>query len=281
MGTPATDRTVGRFRAWQWGLRYRLRSFLSGLRWIVGWRWSWHLWGDIGLRYAGNAYGGGWIAVGLLRPGSRVYSVGVGEDVSFDVDLHRMVPCRITGVDPTPRAIEFVRRSASSLPPGYALVPAGLAAERGTRRFFFPRDPAHVSLSLTEDSGRGFLDCEVVSLQDLMARLEDRFVDLLKIDVEGAEYELLSSWIRARYCPPVGQIWVEFHEARAGKSPEQTKAILAGLRALGFAGLADGVRGALLVNIRQHAVPWRERLRFMRGEKLECSSRKVQYFHAS
>ena len=40
------------------------------------------------------------IPVGLLDPGSVVYSVGVGDNISFDLDLIARVGCAVHGIDP-------------------------------------------------------------------------------------------------------------------------------------------------------------------------------------
>ena len=44
-----------------------------------------------------------------------------------------------------------------------------------------------------------------------MKRFSHDWVDYIKMDVEAAEYDILSSWLDKYEQLPVGQMWVEFH----------------------------------------------------------------------
>lgn len=199
------------------------------------------------LRRLGSEYGGGWVATGLLAAGDVVYSVGVGEEISFDHDLRALVGCSIFGFDPTPRAAEFAART--TLPAGYRFLPWGIAASSGQRRFYFPADPANVSSSLTEDAGTGHIECRFLSLADTMAELGHPAVSLIKLDIEGEEYALFEQWLAGGTRPRFAQMWVEFHPARAGRSRAQTLELMTRLGELGLIALHDGQNGALLLDL--------------------------------
>jgi hypothetical protein len=73
----------------------------------------------------------------------------------------------------------------------------------------------------------------VKSLQELIEELGWARVDLLKIDIEGAEIEMLAS------CPDdllrrIAQISVEFHDFCGIIAPTEVRATLARLQKLGF-----------------------------------------------
>ncbi len=210
------------------------------------------------LCHVGSAYGGGWVADSLLHGHDLVYSIGVGEDISFDLELSKLASCRIVGIDPTPRAAAYVA-AATGLPKGYTFVPVGLAAASGSRRFYFPANPAHVSMSLVHDSGAGHIDCEFLTLSDLMARLGHTYVDLLKLDIEGEEYAILADWLARSAALPVGQLWIEFHPSRAATTPEATLALVQQVKTLGFIPLHNGQNGYLMLNTRCVAVSARAR----------------------
>ena len=53
----------------------------------------------------------GWIALSLLRKDSIIYSIGVGEDISFDKAIDSITNCNIFGFDPTPRAKIFIENN--------------------------------------------------------------------------------------------------------------------------------------------------------------------------
>jgi FkbM family methyltransferase len=156
----------------------------------------------------GSAYGGWVIPVDLVRRDSVVYSGGVGEDVSFDLDLIARTGCEVWAFDPTPRAIDFQRGLAENR---FHLLPVGIWSSDESRRFFGPVDEHHVSHSTVagERSDRYF-DADCKRLATLMGQLGHTRIDLLKLDIEGAEYEVLSSLPR----PQPACICVELHPVR-------------------------------------------------------------------
>jgi FkbM family methyltransferase len=182
-------------------------------------------------RRFGSGYGGWNLVDGLVRDDSVVYSFGLGEDISFDLDLiatHRTV---VHGFDPTPRSVEWVRRQ--SLPPQFQLHAEGIADFDGEATFHPPRDPSHVSHSMVEaDGGSPGIRVPVRRLESIMASLGHRQVDILKMDIEGAEYavidHLATTGIRPR------QFLVEFHHRFSAVGWPRTQASLATLRSCGY-----------------------------------------------
>jgi FkbM family methyltransferase len=153
----------------------------------------------------------GWcVPTQCLKQGSVVVDVGLGEDISFSTSLISRYGCEVHGFDPTPRAIEFVERSA---PSGFVLHPVGVAAERGSATFYLPNNEEHVSGSLVsaEHLGLRSIKVELVTLGDVFERIGRPFIDLLKIDIEGAEYSLLASEDFALHSKDIGMLCVEFH----------------------------------------------------------------------
>jgi FkbM family methyltransferase len=181
-----------------------------------------------GLRRLGSTYGGWWVPLESLDQDSIVYSAGVGEDVSFDLALIEAVGCDVWGLDPTPRAAAYVHHLAE---PKFHFMPVGLWASSGTQRFYEPRDPSHVSHSITNaQDTSSYFEAHCLSLKDLMHELGHSHVDLLKLDIEGAEVavvdELLSSTIRPT------TLCIELD------APEPTRATLARVASLASAGYA-------------------------------------------
>ncbi len=193
----------------------------------------------------GSVYGGGYAIADMLDSDSIVYSIGVGEEISFDQDLSKIAQSHIYGIDPTPRAITFINE-CDDLPTNYSLIPIGLGVTSGVQRFFYPAESNHVSMSLVHDSGTGYIDCQFLTLSDLMVYLGYDYVNLIKIDIEGAEFELLDKWLKDDYKPPSDQIWIEFHPKRANKSKEDSQRIVRQLSRMGFLALYDGQDGYLL-----------------------------------
>lgn len=156
----------------------------------------------------GSNYGSFAIRGGSLSPDSVVYSAGVGEDVTFDLSLIRTYGATIHAFDPTPRSIDWV--SSQALPPQYHFHPWAIGDKDGTIDIFPPADPAHVShRAIPAGDGRQPLRVTARRLSSIARELGHSRVDLLKMDVEGFEYDILADLVRSG--PSVDQIVVEFH----------------------------------------------------------------------
>jgi len=156
----------------------------------------------------GTSYGGWHVRAEGVRSGAIVYSGGVGEDASFDLELIRRFGCEVWAFDPTPRAIAY---AASINDERFHFFPVGLWSADGPQTFFPPADAEHVSHSignLQEVSGSAFT-AECRSIQSLMRELGHDRIDLLKLDIEGAELTVLAAVTGGEIAPSV--LAVEFH----------------------------------------------------------------------
>jgi FkbM family methyltransferase len=155
----------------------------------------------------GSEYGGWIIPQDLITSESVVYSAGVGEDVTFDLELIALTGCQVWAFDPTPRSIDFARKVDDER---FHFAPTGVWSRDETRRFYAPRDPSHVSHStVSPHDERDFFDAECKSLSTIKRELGHDRIDLLKLDIEGAEYDVLGSLNETPRC-----ICVELHPIR-------------------------------------------------------------------
>ncbi|HEV8403679.1 MAG TPA: FkbM family methyltransferase [Candidatus Limnocylindrales bacterium] len=157
----------------------------------------------LGLEKIGSGYGGWIVPTALIDPGWVCYCGGVGEDITFDLGLIARFGCDVFAFDPTPRAVAHVATEAAD-EPRFHFLPVGLWSEDTTLRFFAPRDPAHVSHSVVNlQRTDTFFEASVRSLPHLMAELGHERIDLLKIDIEGAEHRVVRSMLAAGIRPTV------------------------------------------------------------------------------
>lgn len=186
---------------------------------------------------AGTGYGG---CVGSLEgmgPGSIVYSVGTGEDLSFDLDIIERFGCAVHGFDPTPKAVARVAKQ--SLPPQFRFHALGMGSHDGSADFFLPANPEHASGSVVQRSGGGLerVSVQLRTLASVMRELGHRRVDILKLDIEGAEYDVIDE-ICATHASgdgvPVSQILVEFHHRFFADGPQRTRRAIDRLNERGF-----------------------------------------------
>jgi len=118
--------------------------------------------------------------------------------------------CEVHGFDPTPRAIQHVERVAKDQP-RYVFHAVGLWSERKLMRFFAPVDPRHVSHSLLNvQKTESFFEAQVERLAEIQRELGHTRVGLLKLDIEGAEYEVLRTLEEDSIFPQI--LCVEFDE---------------------------------------------------------------------
>lgn len=172
----------------------------------------------------GSTYGGWIVPVNLLSQGSICWCAGVGEDITFDLAMIERFGCNVWAFDPTPRAVCHVTSHAAH-EPRYHFVPVGLWSEDATMRFFAPRNADYVSHSIVNLQGTkdGF-DAPCRSVATLMKELGHERIDLLKLDVEGAEYAVLESLDYNEIRPRI--LCVEFDQ------PSSLRKILAASRGL-------------------------------------------------
>jgi FkbM family methyltransferase len=184
----------------------------------------------------GSEYGGWWFHGDLLGPGSLVYCFGVGDDISFDLSLIERFGLRVHAFDPTPRSIAWVNRQ--QLPDGFLFHPIGLAEFDGEAEFLLPNDAAHVSYSMhrTDGARREQLPevarAEVRRLTSIMRMLGHDRIDLLKIDIEGAEYAVIRDMLDSHIA--VRQILVEFHHSYRGHTVRETRDTIRRLNSMGY-----------------------------------------------
>ncbi|MBN4064856.1 FkbM family methyltransferase [Dehalococcoides mccartyi] len=138
----------------------------------------------------GTLYGGWIVPADLLTKDSVCYLAGVGEDISFDLEIIEQFGCTVYAIDPTPKAIAYVE--AAETPSRFNLLPVGLWSSDTDLRFYAPTDPSHVSHSIVNlQETTDYFVAPVRSLVSLMAEQNHDHIALLKIDIEGAEYEVI------------------------------------------------------------------------------------------
>ena len=127
----------------------------------------------------------------------------MGEDVSFDLGIIERFGCEVFAFDPTPRAIRFVDSFATAQP-RFHFMPVGLWSTDTVLRFYAPRDPAHVSHSVVNLQGTSeWFEASVRTITSLMGELGHESIDLLKLDIEGAEHTVLATTLKAGVRPKV------------------------------------------------------------------------------
>lgn len=187
---------------------------------------------DVAKDTIGSAYGSHTVLRDSLDARSVIYSFGVGEDVSFDLGLIERYGCAVHAFDPTARSLAWARSNVDHLL--WKLHPIGIAAEDGETEFSSPANKAHVSFFRANDGAIGAdpVQLTVRSLPTIMNELSHDHIDLLKMDVEGFEYEVLHAMLETPLRPT--QIAVEFHHRMYGYTAAATNEAVLALRRNGY-----------------------------------------------
>ena len=176
----------------------------------------------------GSDYGGWWVPGQAIGTGGRAYCAGVGNDVTFDIALIDRYDCEVWAFDPTPKVIDAVTQWDT--PERWHFEPVGLWDREDVIRFYSPALPDHGSLSATNaQRTKVFVEARVEALPAIMRRLGHDRIDILKMDVEGAEGRVLDSMLSAGIRPTV--LCVEFDQPEA---PWRTRRRVRSLLAAGY-----------------------------------------------
>ena len=170
----------------------------------------------------GTNYGGWYIPYDIsLNSNSIIYSAGVGEDISFDIKLHDKYNCNIILIDPTQRAIKHFNEiktfyneknhiftgniqndyinCINNCNPDFSkfkYINVGLWKCKDILKFYKQSNENYVSQSLiTNMFTDKYEEVHVNSIKNIMEEHNHRHIDLLKIDIEGAEIEVLEQML--------------------------------------------------------------------------------------
>lgn len=180
----------------------------------------------------GSDYGGWYIVPAGIDCHSIVYSFGIGEDASFDIGLIEKFNLIIHAFDPTPKSIEWVKREDYST--HFVLHEYGLSSFNGDVSFYPPENPNHISYTLLDrptTKARAII-VPVKKLGTIMKELGHDHIDLLKMDIEGAEYDVIMDILESNIRP--WQILVEFHHRFQGVGIKKSKEAINQLRLMGY-----------------------------------------------
>ncbi len=180
----------------------------------------------------GSAYGGWNVVTDHLNADSIVYSIGIGRDVSFDTALIERFGLTVHGFDPTPKAIQWVRQQ--ELRAEFVMHQYGVASFDGTVQFHGPPTADDISFSIFEShpGDTQAIEAPVKRLGTIIGELGHREIAILKMDIEGAEYEVIEDVLVSDIRPQL--IIVEYHHRFSSIGMQKTCDSMNALRQSGY-----------------------------------------------
>jgi FkbM family methyltransferase len=146
-----------------------------------------------------------------LEPASLVFDMG-GYEGQWASDIHAMYRCRVEVFEPMP---EYAARIAARFRRNDAIRvhPFGLASRTGEARLALAGDAS--SLFGKSDGAGSPAEARVVRLVEAASYLSERGIeriDLMKVNIEGGEYDLLEHLLDAGLVERIRELQVQFHD---------------------------------------------------------------------
>jgi FkbM family methyltransferase len=182
----------------------------------------------------GNSYCFAFVPLGLINEQSIVYSFGAGLDLHWDVEMIRKFKCKVYLFDPTPKSVKHFqalqqatalnKEFYSEMNAPYKATKAILSQmlfeevalwnEDTKVKFYEPVNADHVSHSITNiQTSERYIEVEARTLHTIMQSIHHEQLDFLKLDIEGAEFDVLDSIIAMKQMVKV--LYVEFHYSKS------------------------------------------------------------------
>lgn len=168
----------------------------------------------------GTHHGGWWINKYDVGEDPLLIDCGLGEDISFPSAFLDEFGGHVVGIDPNPRSIKYCQENA---PDGMEVWQKAFWCEPAITIIFHMPRPLHalpkgadgVSGSLLESHdyviGGDKIHAKTTSLAEVLESMDREKCDVLKIDIEGAEYEVINRLCYTGEIVKAKQILVEFH----------------------------------------------------------------------
>jgi FkbM family methyltransferase len=162
-----------------------------------------------------------------LGRGSTVLDLGANYG-HFALAITRRFGCHCVAVEPSPAPFAAIPQS-----PQISKLQLAISGTSGKMQFRIAESSLASSLASAGDPQTQAIEVQATTLPELLKRLNWSKVDLMKIDIEGAEIDALVA------CPDhllrsVAQISVEFHDFCGITSSSDVMRTLDRLRGLGF-----------------------------------------------
>lgn len=141
-----------------------------------------------------------------LNAKSIIYSGGVGSDISFEHELVKQFGCDVFLLDPSPTGVKTMALPENKISQFHYFALA-LAGRVGTLEL---GSPVQGDWSASINSAT-MVQVSCTDLPSLLRQNGHDHIDLLKLDIEGSEYEVIDDILKLRIL--VRQISVEFHHA--------------------------------------------------------------------
>jgi FkbM family methyltransferase len=145
---------------------------------------------------------------------------------------------QIVAIEPFPRNSERLVEHVQNNGFGQRVevVQAALSSTKGTARLSTAGEASQM-FRLTSEEGVGSVEVPTLTLADIVENLKHNSIDLMKMDIEGSEYDVLLS-TPASVLSRIGKISLEYHQPNPG-TRHNKKDLIAYARSCGYTSVRD------------------------------------------
>jgi len=171
----------------------------------------------------------GWMLVPqLINQGDTVYSIGICDDIAFETEIIQKRNAQIFAFDPTPYSVDWIGQQ--KLPENFKFFPWAASSQEG------------------QDEAEG-VTVDAFTVQSMARKLGHDHIDLLKMDIEGAEYDVIEGLLASKLSPKM--LLIEFHHRFKGIGKHKTLNAVRLLRDAGYLVASVSVTGREISFVHQ------------------------------
>lgn len=172
----------------------------------------------------------------LIRENDIVYSIGICDDIGFEIAMLEKKNVSIFAFDPTPYSVNWMAKQ--KLPANLQFFPWAVSDKDG-QFFLYPRIKSNgkksevmFSFHQQEELRDDGISVDAYTLESMVNKLEHKAIDILKMDVEGAEYDVIDNMLNSSLRPKL--LLIEFHHRFKGIGKAKTTEAVKALRKAGY-----------------------------------------------
>lgn len=199
----------------------------------------------------------GWVVVpDVIHENDIVYSLGICDDIAFELDIIEQKKAQVFAFDPTPYSVQWINKQ--TLPSLFHFYSWAAASKDGTF-FLYPRikrggKRSEVMYTFHKQEGqrKDGVSVDAFTIESMTKKLNHQKIDILKMDIEGAEYEVLENMLNSALRPKL--LLIEFHHRFKGIGKDKTIKAIDSLREAGYLIANISVTGREICFVNKSAV---------------------------
>lgn len=175
-----------------------------------------------------------------LNPSSIIVDVGCADDPDFSIYAMKKYNCKCYGVDPTRKHFQALKKVESDYNGRFVHLKLAVANKTGKLIFHESQNntsgsilDSHQNIKKDQITSYEVESVNIMELKRIVAGNEGK-IDFMKLDLEGAEYNLLGN-AHINDFDNIDQIFIEFHHhCIDGKSQNDTNNLVQRFKSFGF-----------------------------------------------